>query len=353
MPRARGRTTSWLPLFLIAIISTGCNLRAALGGNSLAQRTPVGGPASPTPFQPVAASPTPAVITLWASPNLPLPLLTAARRLSRVGPIPVSLENGPDRAEIRLAPFADVPLTSWTFALAAPFPTLEDGTTLQDLKAVWNGEGGPVARLLVSAESATLLKPILGEASATTVELVDERDLSGQAWRERPAWALLPFEALDPTWKVLAVDGQSPIGDDFNPDAYPLIVPIGMSGGSLGPELLAGALGWPAGNRDPNRLTSVLITGVTAITRGVAWRIEASGYAYPAELIGAWLRSADFTHVSQEIAFTHDCPPPDPYQPTLRFCGDPDHFPLLQEAGVDLVELSGNHILDWGRQPFL
>lgn len=316
-------------------------------------RTPVSGPATPTPFQPLPASPTPALITIWVSPDLPPPLQTAARRLSRAGEIPIGVVDTYDEAEIRLEPFGRVPLAEWMFAVAAPFPTLEDGTTLQELRAVWRGEGGPVERLLVSANTAALLRPILGELSTGQVEVLDDREISERAWGERPAWALLPFEALDPSWKVLAVDGQSPIGQGFEPEAYPLIVPLGLSGGRVDPELLASALGWPAGNRDPRRLTTVLITGVTAITRGVAWRIEASGYEYPAERIGEWLRSADFTHVSQEIAFTHDCPPPDPYQPTLRFCGDPDHFPLLQEAGVDLVELSGNHILDWGAQAFL
>jgi len=353
MSRLRGRPARWPAFFLITALFSACNLPAALGGVSPSRLTPVAGRPSPTPFQPIPASPTPALVSIWVSPDLPLPLQNAARRLSRVGQIPVSVEDSPGTAEIRLEPFGQVPLATWTFALAAPFPTLEDETTLQELRSVWTGEGGPVERLLVSLETAALLSPILGEASPTSVEVLNEQDISARAWSERPAWALLPFESLDPTWKVLAVDGQSPIQQDFDPGAYPLSVPLGLSGGSVDPDLLAGALGWPMGNRDPGRLTTVMITGVTAITRGVAWRIDASGVAFPAERIGEWLRSADFTHVSQEIAFTHDCPPPDPYQPTLRFCGDPDHFALLQEAGVDLVELSGNHILDWGAKAFL
>ena len=41
------------------------------------------------------------------------------------------------------------------------------------------------------------------------------------AWKES-AWAIIPFEDIQPKWKVLSVDGQSPIRKDFDADVYPL-----------------------------------------------------------------------------------------------------------------------------------
>src|SRR3990172_1740658 len=68
----------------------------------------------------------------------------------------------------------------------------------------------------------------------------------------------------------------------------------------------------PLANRREDRLTTVVMTGVTALTRATAWEMERSGVTRPARDIGAWLREADVTHISHEVAFSPDCPPPEP-----------------------------------------
>jgi poly-gamma-glutamate synthesis protein (capsule biosynthesis protein) len=110
---------------------------------------------------------------------------------------------------------------------------------------------------------------------------------------------------------------------------------------------IARQLDWPGSNYDPEKMTVVLMTGVSALTRATAWRMNGKGVEYPGLLIGDWMREADFTHVSHEVAFSEDCPLADPGQQTLRFCADPDHFQLLRDLEVDLVELTGNHVMDW------
>ena len=32
----------------------------------------------------------------------------------------------------------------------------------------------------------------------------------------------------------------------------------------------------------------------------------------------------------------------------MRFCSDPRYIELLRDVGTDIIELSGNHNLDWG-----
>ena len=78
-------------------------------------------------------------------------------------------------------------------------------------------------------------------------------------------------------------------------------MPISLSG-----RWRVAARAWdavPATNRDPVRLTTVMITGVTALVRGTAWTMEKKGILYPAEDIRDWLRDADILHISNEVPF--------------------------------------------------
>ena len=76
--------------------------------------------------------------------------------------------------------------------------------------------------------------------------------------------------------------------------------------------------------------------------------MEQKGVLYPAEDIGDLLRSADLTHVSNEIPFAQDCPPPSPAPGLYPFCSDPRYIDLLEFIGTDVVEMTGNHVRDWG-----
>ena len=88
----------------------------------------------------------------------------------------------------------------------------------------------------------------------------------------RPSWALIPFEALEPRWKVLSVDGQSPVHNDFDLASYPLKVAF-----SLQPAVF----NLPPTNRDPHKLTVLAMTGATALVRGTADRMVKNGVLYP------------------------------------------------------------------------
>jgi poly-gamma-glutamate synthesis protein (capsule biosynthesis protein) len=168
--------------------------------------------------------------------------------------------------------------------------------------------------------------------------------LLDSAWAERPAWAIVPFELLDPRWKVLSVDGQSPVHNDFNLDSYPLKINY-----SLSPPVFP----LMSSNRDANKLTVLAMTGVTALVRATADRMELHGVLYPGEEIRSVLRAADITHISNEIPFMSGCPTPDPWTDSLRFCSDPRYIALLEDVGTDMVELTGNHLMDYGPQPIL
>jgi poly-gamma-glutamate synthesis protein (capsule biosynthesis protein) len=95
------------------------------------------------------------------------------------------------------------------------------------------------------------------------------------------------------------------------------------------------------------------MTGVTAMVRATAAKMERNGILYPGIDIRTWLVTADLTHISNEIPFSGICPYPDPNQATLIFCSDPKYIALLEDIGTDIVELTGNHFQDWGSEATL
>jgi hypothetical protein len=92
----------------------------------------------------------------------------------------------------------------------------------------------------------------------------------------------------------------------------------------------------------------LIMTGVTALVRSTAGRMERNGLTYPGEDIRDFLRAADLLHISNEVPFAENCPYPYPIQDNLVFCSDPRYIALLEDIGTDIVELTGNHFQDYG-----
>jgi len=187
-----------------------------------------------------------------------------------------------------------------------------------------------------------------GQPAKSATQIFSRDDLLDQAWQQRPSWAIIPFENLEPRWKVLAIDGESPIQKSFVPAKYMLTIPFSMVD-TIDPSFESIPPDWsvPETNRDPNRLTTVVLTGVTAMVRGTAVTMESRGVLYPGKDIAPWLADADITHISNEIAFTPDCPPPRIDMAALIFCSDPKYIELLKSLGTDVVELTGDHLGDY------
>jgi len=322
--------------------------------------TPAAPPTLTTAALPPTALPPPPVggISLWVDPHLP-----ALLRTTLEGRSDFSLIDHPEPAALRLGVGGGRPVSQWIYTLAAPFPTLAQGVGIQDLYQAWHGQAsGPFGGRPILMEPGTLaLFSALWEAPAAgAAEAIPGEQLLSYAWEHRPAWAIIPFESLEPGWKVLEVDGQSPIRKDFNPIGYPLALTISLDGDPVLVEAVSSLYGAgsasplvPPGNRDPNRLTTLAMTGVTALVRATAFAMEQRGISYPAQDVGEWLRSADLTHISNEVPFAQNCPFPDPLQPGMRFCSDPRYLALLEDVGTDIVELTGDHFQDWGAEAML
>jgi len=237
----------------------------------------------------------------------------------------------------------------WVYALVAPFPTVTDGVTFDELKLAWSDGTIPAPfnghPLLMDESTLAAFTAIWGVPAAVSVRSVPADQLLETAWAELPSWAIVPFESLEPKWKVLTVSGQSPIRKNFDQSQYPLVVSFTLqTSGDIQPSAL---IPYPS-NYDPSKLTTVVITGVTALVRATALTMEVKGVKYPGEIIRDVMLEADIAHVSNEIPFYGGCPYPNPNQTALVFCSDPRYIDLLTDIGTDVVELTGNHFADRG-----
>ncbi len=260
-------------------------------------------------------------------------------------------ETDPDKSACTLSPGRQNQVASWVYALAAPFDTLTDAVGGESLKNKWAGQQTdfPAQTLYVDPQDVDLLSAYLGKANEASVKSLSPDKLLEQTWKEHNSWAIIPFDEIGPEWKVIAIDGISPIRKDFDGGAYLLSVPLQFScaDNSRIPQAL---LSTPLSNRDAGALTTVVMTGVTAMVRGTAYEMEEKGLTYPDRDIRTWLTDADITHVSNEIPYWPNCPPPfkNTNEENLVFCSSPKYNSLLEDVGTDVVELTGDHFIDYG-----
>jgi hypothetical protein len=307
-------------------------------------QTPSISPSQTSPPIP-SESPTPTNSLVWLPKYLPDKL-----RIAFTLPVGYNLATTPEEADVTLL-LSDQngkPAIQWVYALVAPFPTITDGVIAEELQSTW--EGNPISPfndvpLLMDESTLNVLTALWGPPTSQSVQVLGADELLDYAWLNQPSWAIIPFENLNPRWKVLTIDGQSPVRKDFDLSKYLLTINYSLTGdANPQPEVF----NFPATNRDANKLTTVAMTGVTAMVRATAFTMETKGITYPAEDIGPILAEADITHISNEIPFSPDCPFPSPQMDALVFCSNPSYIDLLKAVGTDIVELTGDHFMDYG-----
>lgn len=241
--------------------------------------------------------------------------------------------------------------TQWTYALVAPFFTVRDDISLSDLQFFLMGKESESPdlsdrKVLLDEGDYDSLIALLGlsNPSDKVLKKVARDAIFADPWGDD--WAIVPFDALQPGWKVLAIDGISPLDHDFNPDKYALTLHVTIESKTENNEQSAsmdfsGIL--PVPNRDETQLTSLIMTGVTAMARDTAYVMETQGVLFPGTEIRDILRAADLTHISNEVSFYEGCAFPNPDYKGFIFCSNPEYIKLLDDLGADIIELTGNH----------
>lgn len=312
----------------------------------------------------VAATATaePQASTLWVDPVIPTSIseqISDSAELSQTdekdsATLVLAVSTG---SEAAAKPIGSI---KWVYALEAPFPTITDELTLDTIKRIWLGnvnEEDPLDTLQVSQETRRLFDGLWGVSSAQTVSTVPESQFESNDFSQKKTWAIVPFDQIAPRWKVMRVDGLSPLDKPLDADKYALTVHFNLiaqndnnQNKAAGAALLKKL---PETNRDESKMSVVMMTGTTAITRAIAYKMEIKGLDYPIEAIKPWFENADLVHVSNEISFNPDCPFPDFDQRGLQFCASPKYIQPLKDLGVNVVELTGNHENDYGPEYFV
>ena len=310
---------------------------------------------SATPFQPqptATVTPTPTSIRVGLPEWIPSGIANAAGL-----PAPFVFASKVDSADIHLVIREDIAAAeadfTWVYALVAPFPTITDGISADELQQIWRGTGDLPQQILLDESTLTVFRLVWGEPDLQKIRVAARDDLLETAWSEKFTWAIVPFEEIAPRWKVIRVNDLSPFDRGLDLSAYPLTVKFSWEGQTATGQATVSELqnaGIAGTNRDESKLTRVLLTGVTALVRSTAERMETMGIDYPIGDILPWLLDADFTHISNEVSFNEQCPPAIPVRLGTRFCSAPKYVELLDLIDVEIIELTGNHLVDYGRK---
>jgi poly-gamma-glutamate synthesis protein (capsule biosynthesis protein) len=221
------------------------------------------------------------------------------------------------------------------FVPVVSFPSLLMNVSGERLAAI--AAGGADPDLVLDTDSYAALRA-MGMPLAVDTRVVAPDQLLPALWGERTRFSLLGFDRLTLRMRMLRVDESLPL--DLAADAaadYPF------------------AFNSAAPNYDPAVLTRFLLSGVTAITRGTQEAFDANGIQWAGEAIRPYTTRADFFHISNEVSFHPTCSNVARIEEQAigPFCSKLYSFSVLPYIGVDIVELSGNHNLDFGVRPYL
>ena len=202
------------------------------------------------------------------------------------------------------APVA-VPCAPWRFAVVAPsFEPILD-IHLAKLIDKWR-----TGAIVADERTRVALAPVLGAYKAG----------SG-------TWSIIPAHELSPDKAAITIDGKHPLVDDV------------LVGDVCGAGVTR--------NIDPDKLTTLVMTGTTALTGRTAERIDTHGIADITRYIAPFFKAADLVHISNEVSFVKKCKPRTG-QDTLIFCARDRYIELLEALNVKIVELTGSHLTDYG-----
>ncbi len=206
----------------------------------------------------------------------------------------------------------------WRFAVVAGSFELADTVSRADLAKRW--AGGTIA---ASPDTEVAMTPLLG--ARTPVALVEHPVFDADHW------GIVPVHELSPAWSVIPVDGLHPLEGETTP----------LSARVCGRTPLA--------NFDRARLTTLVMSGTTALAGATSERIEQYGIEDTIRYIKPFFTSADLDHVSNEVAFVKGCKPwTGQAANELRFCSRDSYIELLAALHVTIIELTGSHLLDYG-----
>lgn len=282
----------------------------------------------------------------WLDPTMPEALRDLISQNTEL-----TITTQKDRALMSLSSARGQKIGTWTYLLVAPFYSSLDDVQISDLLNIWETGSMNIPgyeQLLMSEETQVHLSQFWGSPFSNGISITEPDQITDQIWNDTNSLAVIPFEHLDPSLKVISIDNKNPLTFSTNDESYSLTFPIYVT--IPDPLLLDQIDFFNIDNYDRSKLTSIVLTGVTALVRSTASIMETRGVLYPGDDIREILLSADITHISNEAPFDVDCPMPNSTQEDYLFCSSDSYIELLESVGTDIVELSGDHFGDRGSE---
>ncbi|MCY3915961.1 MAG: CapA family protein [Chloroflexi bacterium] len=213
---------------------------------------------------------------------------------------------------------------------AAGFGALRTSIDSADLA---NLLGGQLNERLILSESNTDGLRRRGIDPHPRTQIVPDSKLFAALWRDKRSYTLLPFDQLHLRLRPLWLD-DVPVVDQLA--RYPLVFQS------------------EAPNFNSDRLTRITLSGTTAIARHTLPAVEAIGVEQAASGIREYARRSDYFHITHEASIAPTCPRHTGVElgGVNSMCMLRDHARLFDILDVDVVDLTGNHINDFGYQTF-
>lgn len=226
-----------------------------------------------------------------------------------------------------------------------------------DFIGYWNGSIGTLKditgkefepELVIKSSDLEIIEKALGKCKIKQIKIAgSQEELTSLLEKSTSSFSVIPFNEITPKLKPVNLDGFNIFDKNLKIENYPITFKIAVKGEDAAlvnkaKESLADA---SFSNRDLSKLVTVVMTGVTAMSRQLARGMDQNGIKYPAEKVVDILRNADITHISNEVSFVEGC---DAGKSGTVFCSKPEYMELLKYVGTDVIELTGNHLNDYG-----
>ncbi|HEY7294945.1 MAG TPA: CapA family protein [Dehalococcoidia bacterium] len=214
----------------------------------------------------------------------------------------------------------------------------------------WGGLGGaarpvrlafsdPAALAHVGGLTGAPQGPPATARSATASTLLAETD-SGV-----DEAAVVPWSGPRLHSKALRIDGRFPDDPDYPLGVRTAALPLRREATQLTAQLgpvLAASLAPPASGS-----VTIDAMGDLMLARGVAAKVQQYGASWPLGAVSARLRSADLRFANLEFALTNGGTQA---HKDYTFRAPPSEVDCLTSAGVNVIDLANNHVLDYGPQ---
>lgn len=165
--------------------------------------------------------------------------------------------------------------------------------------------------------------------------------------------AIIPFENKKVFEKEIKLNGYSVWEKDFSLMAYPLIDTIWIKVGQEEYERYFKEIIQAVGenNYEGDKIVTIISSGSSYVGSDLYQKYinEKNDPSYMVSNISSLTSSADIFHLSNEVSISNRC-----YQQenSIYLCSRESDLAVLKKLSVDVVGVTGNHILDFGLSSF-